>query len=122
MNGSRSAGIALLAFCVVAEVVRELCFKVAALRSEPEADGYLLRVVRKPMTWGGIALWALEAVAWVAVLGGLPLSVAFPIATLTYAAVPVAGMLVLGERLNRGQFVGAAMVVLGVVWIGWGQL
>ena len=122
MMPAKLLGIALLALCVVAEVARELCFKVAASRSAPEADGYLLRVVRKPMTWGGILLWVLEAVAWVAVLGSLPLSVAYPIATLTYAAVPVAGVFILRERLHRGQIIGALLVAAGVIWIGWDQL
>jgi undecaprenyl phosphate-alpha-L-ara4N flippase subunit ArnE len=116
------SGVVLLALCVVAEVARELCFKLAALRSSPEMDGYFLRVVRKPLTWSGMVLWALEAVAWVAVLGSVPLSVAFPIATLTYAAVPVAGVLILRERLSRGQIMGAVLVTTGVAWIGWGAL
>jgi undecaprenyl phosphate-alpha-L-ara4N flippase subunit ArnE len=114
--------IALLAFCVIAEVARELCFKVAAARSDPEANGYLLRVIQKPLIWGGIVLWVFEAVAWVAVLGGVPLSVAFPIATLTYAVVPVAGVLLLRERLRGGQCLGAVLVAAGVIWIGWDQL
>jgi drug/metabolite transporter (DMT)-like permease len=85
-------------------------------------DGYLLRVMKMPLTWSGIVLWVFEAVAWVAVLGIVPLSVAYPIATLTYALVPLAGVMVLRERLNREQLIGASLVVLGVAWIGWDQL
>jgi undecaprenyl phosphate-alpha-L-ara4N flippase subunit ArnE len=114
--------IALLTFGIVAEVARELCFKLAAQRSQPEVAGYLLRVMKMPLTWSGIVLWVFEAVAWVAVLGIVPLSVAYPIATLTYALVPLAGVMVLRERLNREQLIGASLVVLGVAWIGWDQL
>jgi drug/metabolite transporter (DMT)-like permease len=117
-----SIGFALLALCVIAEVVRELCFKVAASRPDPEVDGFLLSVMRRPVTWAGVFLRILETVAWVAVLGSMPLSVAFPIATLSYAAVPMAGVLVLRERLQRVQVVGAVLVAVGVAWIGWDQL
>lgn len=122
MSPVQVSGMALLVFCICAEVAREICFKLGASRSAPERDGYFLRVVRTPLIWGGIVLWGLEAVAWVAVLGMLPLSVAFPIATLTYAAVPVTGVLLLRERLSRGQMAGAVLVTTGAVWIGWGGL
>lgn len=122
MTSTGLYGAALMAVCIGAEVARELCFKLAATRSQPERAGYMWRVIGRPLVWAGIALWLLEALAWVAVLGSLPLGVAFPLITLSYAAVPLAGMFLLGERLHRSQVIGAALVVLGVGCIGWGRL
>lgn len=113
--------IALLLFCVLAEVGRELCFKHVASTGTATHESYLLRVLRTPLIWVGILLWVFEAVAWVAVLGSMPLSVAFPIATLSYAMVPMAGVTMLGERLGRAQVTGAALVALGVAVIAWGH-
>jgi drug/metabolite transporter (DMT)-like permease len=119
--GAITAGLCLI-FCVIAEVCRELCFKVAAMRSDPERPGYAWRLARRPLVWTGIALWSGEILAWVVVLGSLPLAVAFPLITLGYAAVPLAGAWVLGERLNRAQAAGATLVVAGVACVGWGGL
>lgn len=122
MSTRASQAILWLVFCVVAEVCRELCFKAAAMRSAPQRAGYARRLVRRPLVWTGIAIWTAEIFAWVVVLGSVPLGVAFPIITLGYAAVPLAGMVVLGERLNRVQVVGSVLVVLGVGCIGWSRL
>ena len=119
MTASALTALLWLVFCVGAEVSRELCFKVAAMRSEPERAGYVWRLARRPLVWLGVGLWTTEVFAWVIVLGSMPLSVAFPIITLGYVAVPLAGMAVLGERLNRVQITGAALVVLGVGFVGW---
>jgi hypothetical protein len=39
-----------------------------------------------------------------------PLSVAYPITTLPYAGIPIAGALVFRERLTRGQVAGAVLI------------
>lgn len=119
---SAVGAIALLLLCVLAEAGRELCFKVAAAGSAPAHRGYVVRVIQSPLVWGGMLLWVLETFAWVAVLGSLPLGIAFPLMALSYAAVPAAGVMFLGERLNQVQIAGAVLVMLGVGCVGWTQL
>ena len=58
-----------------------------------------------------------ESVVWLLVLEQAPLSIAFPIMSLTYAATPIAAALVLEERLTRRQAIGAALVTLGAVLV-----
>jgi len=116
---TRVAALGLLALCMLAEVGRELCFKIAAGRSAPDRSGYAARLMRRPLVWGGIVLWIFEALSWVAVLGSMPLGLAFPIMALSYALVPLAGSLLLGERMNRSQIAGAVLVAAGVGCIGW---
>lgn len=114
------ASLGLLAFCIVTEIGRELCFKIAS----DGADGavgfavYVLALARQSALWFGLVFWAVEVVAWVLVLERTPLAVAFPIMTLTYAGIPLAGALVLKERLSRGQIMGTALVALGVTCVG----
>lgn len=110
-----SAG--LLAFCIITEIGRELSFKAAS----DGADGkpaYLAALATQPLLWAGIVFWFVEMVAWVVVLETTPLGLAFPIMTLTYAGVPLAGTLILKERLTPIQIAGAALVAAGVTCVG----
>lgn len=115
-----STSLGLLAFCIVTEIGRELGFKMAS----DGADGvqgpapYVLALARQPALWLGLVFWAVEVVAWVLVLESTPLALAFPIMTLTYAGIPLAGALVLKERLTKGQIAGTALVALGVACVG----
>jgi undecaprenyl phosphate-alpha-L-ara4N flippase subunit ArnE len=112
-----STGLGLLAFCIVTEIGRELCFKAAS----DGADGkpaYLAALATQPLLWAGIVFWFVEMVAWVVVLETTPLGLAFPIMTLTYAGVPLAGTLILKERLTPVQIAGAALVAAGVTCVG----
>jgi len=110
--------VALLAFCILAEIARELCFKAGAEHAQVSTASYTMSVVRQPLVWAGIAAWAVEIVGWVMVLQQAPLGIAFPIMTITYAGVPLASRLLLKEHLNVSQIAGTALVVLGVVCVG----
>ncbi len=112
-----AAGGALLAFCIATEIGRELSFKAASDGAAGQ-DAYLWSLARQPVLWLGVVFWFVEMVAWILVLERTPLSVAFPFMTLTYAGVPIAGALVLKERLSRSQIAGATLVALGVTCVG----
>jgi drug/metabolite transporter (DMT)-like permease len=103
----------LILFCVLAEVGTQLNFKAASAAARPQDPIRSLFV--QPLLWMGVGLWAIEVVAWLLVLQHAPLTIAFPVMSLTYAATPLAARLVLGERLSRGQSLGAALVAVGVL-------
>ncbi|MGO4408604.1 MULTISPECIES: permease [unclassified Brevundimonas] len=109
--------LALLGFCIVTEVGRELSFKGAANGAE-QAPRYVIGLSLHPLLWLGLVFWAVEVVAWVLVLEKAPLTIAYPIMTLTYAAVPLAGAMILHEPLTRKQMAGAGLVALGVICVG----
>jgi undecaprenyl phosphate-alpha-L-ara4N flippase subunit ArnE len=111
------ASLGLLAFCIAVETAQQLSFKAGADRAG-EAAGFVRGVVTQPLIWLGIALWVVESIAWVLVLQKTPLSVAYPFMTLSYAAVPLGGVLVLKEKLSRRQLVGAALIFGGVICVG----
>jgi undecaprenyl phosphate-alpha-L-ara4N flippase subunit ArnE len=112
-----AASAGLLAFCIVTEIGRELSFKAASDGAEGQS-AYLLALARQPVLWLGIVFWFVEMVAWVLVLETTPLGLAFPIMTLTYAGVPLAGTLILKERLTPVQIAGATLVAAGVACVG----
>jgi undecaprenyl phosphate-alpha-L-ara4N flippase subunit ArnE len=111
------AALGLLAFCIAAETVQQLSFKVGADRAGAAA-GFVRGVLGQPLIWAGVAIWAIESVAWLLVLQKTPLSLAYPVMTLSYAAVPLAGVLVLNERLSVRQLAGSALILGGVACIG----
>ena len=106
--------LGLLAFCVMAESVQQTCFKAGSNRARGDRNP-VVDAVTQPLIWAGILIWAMEAVAWIFVLQRAPLSLAYPVMTLTYVGVPLAGMLVLGEQPTRRQMAGGALVACGVL-------
>src|SRR5579884_3591720 len=98
----------LIPFCVVTETLSVLCFKRGINEDEnnPVDTGFLAMVLTRPLFWLGIVFWAVELVAWVVVLEHTPLSIAFPLMSLVYCTVPLAGNLFLKEPLPPRQWLG----------------
>lgn len=109
--------LGLLAFCIAAETVQQLSFKTGSARAEA-AGRFVQGVALQPLIWIGVGLWAVESVAWVLVLQRSPLSLAYPVMTLTYATVPLASLALLRERMSGRQMLGAALIFGGVVTVG----
>jgi undecaprenyl phosphate-alpha-L-ara4N flippase subunit ArnE len=105
------ATLRLLGFCVAAETVQQLGFRLGAARGRPATQ---------PLVWLGAALWVVEAIAWVQVLQRAPLSLAFPVMSLTYVAVPLAGVLLLRETPSPRQLLGGGLVALGAICVATG--
>ena len=118
MSGALSLSAAgLLAFCVTAEVVQQTSFKAGAERA---ADGGRLTrgILGQPFIWLGVAIWAVEIIAWTLVLEKTPLSLAYPVMTLSYVAIPLASFVCLRERMSRRRWIGAGLVAVGGLWVG----
>ena len=103
---------ALIVFCIIAEAAREVCFKQAADAST------LIQISKKPIVWLGIIFWAVELVVWTNVLEHVPLSIAFPIMSLSYVAILCVGAIVFKERINKRHAIGAMLVTAGVACVG----
>jgi undecaprenyl phosphate-alpha-L-ara4N flippase subunit ArnE len=102
----------LLAGCIGFDAARELCFKLAARIGNPSSVVFLAWVAT------GISIWAVEIVAYSVVLSRLPLNVAFPVMSLTYAASLLAGRYLLGEHVNRRRWIGTGLITAGVILLG----
>jgi undecaprenyl phosphate-alpha-L-ara4N flippase subunit ArnE len=103
----------LLAGCIAAETAYQTCFKVIASRAH--AEQLIISVAAQPLLWITIALWSVETLAWIIVLHQAPLAIAYPIMCLTYASVPLAGAILLKEKLSGRQVAGAAFIFFGVL-------
>jgi drug/metabolite transporter (DMT)-like permease len=120
-----SAIIGLFALTIVLEVTGQLCFKIGLeRRPEPRSPAgfgqFWRRIFSSSWLWGGIAAYALEIGLWLAVLAHAPLSLVFPLASLSYCGVLLASRIVLKEVVSPRRWAGAALITLGVATIGIG--
>lgn len=104
--------VGLIALCVMLEALYQLCFKQAAHAST------LLETLVKPVVWLGIVIWAAEIMLWMLVLEHLPLSVAFPLMSLSYIATLMAGKHIFHERVTKRHAMGALLITAGVACVG----
>ncbi len=110
----------LLPFCIVTETLSVLCFKRGVNEDEnnPADVNFVMMILTKPLLWLGIVLWGAELIAWIHVLETTPLSVAYPLMSLIYCAVPLAGKFILGETLPPRIYIAAILITVGVALVG----
>ncbi len=116
--------ILLLCASISLDVARELCFKLGsraqtALQLTTVTNGrtQLLSVERRWLLCGFVC-WGIELLAWTCVLARLPLNVAFPIMSLTYALTPLASLFVLKESISGRRWVGIGLITSGAAIVG----
>lgn len=71
--------------------------------------------------FGGVALYGLGTLLFIPALKGGDLSVLYPFVALTYVWVSLLSVKFLGEKMNRLKWLGIAMIIIGVSFIGLGS-
>jgi drug/metabolite transporter (DMT)-like permease len=101
---------------VTCDVCGQLCFKIGAdrLPSRFSLLGSAHTVLSSPWLIAGLCVYAVETIVWIKILSDVPLSIAYPIASLNFLGVTLASATVLGERVGRPQWLGAWLVTFGV--------
>ena len=114
---STQTSAALLTFCILTEVGREVGFKIVS-DSSPNNQTFVASLVSSPILWLAIALGAANFFSWFLVLQHMSLAVAYPIVSLVYVGVPLAGVLLLREKMSARQAAGAVLIAMGVACVG----
>jgi undecaprenyl phosphate-alpha-L-ara4N flippase subunit ArnE len=113
------ARLALLLFAVSAAASGQLMLKhgmaLAAARAGETGGSLVLRAATSPWVVGGLAVFAVSAVAWLATLARVPLSIAYPFNALGFLAILVSSVVVLGERVSAWTWAGSLLVVTGLL-------
>lgn len=107
---------AVLGCSIVLDVAGQLFFKLG-LNGDSGNDQQrpaVLKALTSPMVWAGIAAYTVELCAWLFVLSRLPLSVAFPIAGLSYCGIAIGSRFILNERVSRQRWIGTIFIAVGV--------
>src|SRR5262245_57694933 len=86
------------------------------LKTGAEAPDFISQLVR-PSTITGLSLYGLAALLYILALRKIPVSVAFPSVSLSYAIVALLGYFVFGEPFCMRQIGGIALITSGVFLI-----
>ena len=74
-------------------------------------------VVTTLAVWGGLFLFGLSAVVWLAVLSRTSLSFAYPFASLTYVLILLADRFILNETVPALRWAGVFCIMVGIVLV-----
>ncbi len=122
-EGNHTMLIALILLSVTLAAVAQLTLKHGVNEVVEESgalgvDGDSLRnVVTTAWVWIGLALFALSAVVWLAVLSRTSLSFAYPFASLTYVLILLADRFVLDQPVPGLRYAGVACIIVGIVLV-----
>ena len=102
----------------------QLSFKKGTLSATQRSDGqgivkYLYHIIGNVWIRVGIIACVLEILFGVAALTLAPLSVVFPLLSLSYCGVAIAGSMFLGERLEVRTQTAIALITLGAAMVSW---
>lgn len=109
-----------LLIVVVLGTGAQLALKAALEHGGPShADaGLIAKLIRSPLMWIWFGCYVASTLLWLWALRVVPLSQAFPILGLQFALVPIAANRFLKEHFAWEQWVGVAIIVLGVALVG----
>lgn len=77
----------------------------------------LKAIATNPVVWLGLLLFAGSALAWLFVLSRVPLSFAYPFASLSYLLIVVADRFVFHETIPPARWAGVALIMSGIVLV-----
>jgi multidrug transporter EmrE-like cation transporter len=113
------ASIGLLLAAVISAATAQVMLKhgmqVATSRAAQSGGSLALRAATSPWVLLGLVVFGVSAIAWLAALSRLPLSVAYPFNALGYLVILTASIFVLHERANVLTWVGSLLVVSGLL-------
>ena len=113
------ASVGLLLFAVVTAATGQVMLKhgmqIATARADDSGGSLALRAATSPWVLLGLVVFGVSAIAWLAALSRVPLSVAYPFNALGYLVILIASILVLHERANVLTWVGSLLVVSGLL-------
>ena len=113
------ASVALLLFAVVSAATGQVMLKhgmqIASARAADSGGSLALRAATSPWVLLGLVVFGVSAVAWLAALARVPLSVAYPFNALGYIVILTASVVLLHERANVLTWVGSLIVVSGLL-------
>jgi drug/metabolite transporter (DMT)-like permease len=111
--------LALVLFSVIAASSGQLILKhgmqLATAKAHRSGGSLAIAAATSPWVLGGLVVFAISAVVWLAALSKVPLSLAYPFNALGYLVILTASIFVLHERANLWTWGGTALVVSGLL-------
>jgi multidrug transporter EmrE-like cation transporter len=111
--------VALLLFAVTTAAIGQVMLKhgmqIATIRAAKPGGSLILSAAFSPWVLSGLVVFGVSAIAWLAALSRVPLSVAYPFNALGYLGILTASVVVLHERANILTWAGSLLVVTGLI-------
>lgn len=122
MNSQLASSLLLILVSTLFGVAGQTALKLGV--SKPgvaEAATGIVSVVglifKSPLVMLGLAFYALGALAWIAVLSRLDLSVAYPFLALNFIFVTLASRFILGETVPPLRWLGILVIITGILLV-----
>jgi undecaprenyl phosphate-alpha-L-ara4N flippase subunit ArnE len=116
-----TGNLVLVLFSVIAAASGQLMLKhgMQLATARVRGSGGSLVIAAATTSWVllGLVVFAVSAVAWLAALSRVPLSLAYPFNALGYLVILTASILVLHERANLLTWAGTVLVVSGLIMV-----
>jgi len=106
----QSAALRGVLLSAALNAIGQILFKAAAAHPKASLFSLFLRVE----TWGGLVVYGLSAVCWLWVLSRAPLSLAYPILSLTFPIVVGLSAFFFSESILPMRWAGVGLIVVGV--------
>jgi multidrug transporter EmrE-like cation transporter len=112
-----SAVLLLIAVTTAAigQVMLKYGMQIASRRAAHSGGSLAVSAATSPWLLLGLVVFGISAIAWLATLSRVPLTVAYPFNALGYLGILTASILVLHERTNILTWMGSVMVVSGLI-------
>ncbi|MGM0941828.1 MAG: EamA family transporter [Bacillota bacterium] len=107
----------LLVLNIMLLVSGQMLWKVGMQQIGTMVFGTIIQVIKSPYIIGGGLIYVLATGLWLYILSRMPFSVAYPFQSLAYVLGVVIGYVIFKEVVTPSQWVGAAVIVLGVYLI-----
>ncbi len=113
------ASASLLLFAVISAATGQVMLKhgmqIATARAASSGGSLVLSAITPYWVPLGLVVFGVSAIAWLAALSKLPLSVAYPFNALGYLVILTASIVILHERASILTWLGSLLVVSGLV-------
>lgn len=113
--------LALVLFAVGVAACAQLMLKhgmqLATAKAHATSGSLVFAAATSGWVIGGLAIFAVSAAAWLAVLSRVPLSIAYPFNALGYLVILGTSVFVLHERATLLTWAGSVLVATGIVMV-----
>lgn len=120
MNERRWTSYGLVGLSILAGVAGQTAMKLGVNHAGGAGAGLLglaSMILTEPLVLGGLACYVLAALAWIAALTRLDLSVAYPFLALNFVLVALSASLILDERIPPLRWLGIAVICVGILLV-----
>ena len=109
----------LIALSVFSSVIAQTIIKIGVTQpGKQDSIGLLellLIILRSPLIMGGLLLYGLGALSWIAVLRRLDLSFAYPFLALNFVLITLTSQFALGETVPFWRWIGILIICAGIL-------